>query len=247
MLHQVTTGAGAQTMMLVHGWTCDHHAMAPVARALADKFACVSVDLPGHGASPKSDDYGIDHQARALLEVTPDGAILVGHSMGGQIAVAAAAMAPEKIAAIILLDPAQIIPLEKSRAFGEGLKKHLDEKSPRDVLAAFVGNQDVQVADAAERAACIAQMLTTDADVIRSAWHAIVDWQGADAFARVTCPVLVIAIDKPVNKLSDLARANKNVMTGQVVGSGHSLQFEVMPQVTPMIERFLQLNGLMDG
>jgi hypothetical protein len=45
----------------------------------------------------------------------------------------------------------------------------------------------------------------------------------------------------------DLARANKKLMTGQVVGSGHSLQFEVMDQVKPMMERFFTLHGLQTG
>ncbi len=243
-LHVVEEGVGDPPFVLVHGWTCDHTSMAPVARAFVPKRRCISVDLLGHGVSPKSDDYSIETQARALLERVPDQAILIGHSMGAQVAIEAAVQAPEKIAALILLDPAQIIPIEKSRLFGEGMRNHLDERRPREVLAAFVGSQDVRVADVAERKASIAQMLLTDEDVIRKAWHGVVDWQGAEKIAAVQCPVLVIAIDKPVNRLVDLAKANKRVMTGQVAGSGHSLQFEVMDQVMPMIERFLLLNKL---
>jgi pimeloyl-ACP methyl ester carboxylesterase len=244
MLKIYSSGAGLRTLVMVHGWTCDHSAMAPLVRAFDKEYRCLSVDLLGHGASPKSDDYSIAAQAKALLDVVPNHSILIGHSMGAQVAIEAACQRPDKIAAIILLDPAQIIPIEKSRQFGEGMRTHLDQKDPRDVLAAFAGSQAVQVADVAESKASIAQMLTTDPEVIRKAWHAIMDWQGADRIAAVACPVLVIAIDKPISRLVDLARANKKVMTGQVVGSGHSLQFEVMDQVKPMIERFLQLNGL---
>jgi pimeloyl-ACP methyl ester carboxylesterase len=244
MLHSVEAGFGDPPFVLIHGWACDHTAMAPVARAFAATRRCISVDLPGHGTSPASGDYSVDAQARAVLEMSPEKFILVGHSMGAQVAVEAAAQSPEKIAAIILLDPAQIIPLEKSRLFGEGMRTHLNERDPREVLAAFAGNDSVRVTDAAESLASRTRMLATDGAVIRAAWNAIVDWQGADRLRAVQCPVLVIAIDKPVNKLSDLARASKNVMTGQVVGSGHSLQFEVMDQLVPMITRFLTLHSL---
>jgi pimeloyl-ACP methyl ester carboxylesterase len=237
------SGAGAQPLVMVHGWTCDHTSMAPLVRAFERSRTCLSVDLLGHGASPKSETYAIETQAKALLDVVPDKSILVGHSMGAQVAIEAACQAPDKIAAIVLLDPAQIIPIEKSRLFGEGMRTHLDQKDPREVLAAFADSQAVRVADTAESQASIAQMLKTDPDVIHKAWHAIMDWQGADKIARVACPALVIAIDKPINRLVDLARANKKLMTGQVVGSGHSLQFEVMDQVKPMMERFFTLHG----
>jgi pimeloyl-ACP methyl ester carboxylesterase len=244
MLHTVEHGSGAPTLVLIHGWTCDHTAMAPVARAFSHAHRCISVDLLGHGASPKSDSYTIEAQACALLACMPHPAILIGHSMGAQVAIEAAVLAPNKIAAIILLDPAQIVPIEKSRLFGEGMRSHLNERSPREVLAAFAGNQAVQPVDLDESEASVAQMLTTDEAVVRAAWTAIVDWQGAVQLRAVQCPTLVIAIDKPINKLVDLAKANKMVMTGQVVGSGHSLQFEVMDQVVPMIRRFLRLNKL---
>lgn len=243
-LYSVTHGAGDPPFVLVHGWTCDHSSMAPLARAFSATHRCISVDLLGHGASPASTDYRIETQAKALCAMLPANAVIIGHSMGAQVAIEAALQTPGKISAIVLLDPAQIIPIEKSRAYGEGLRRHMDERAPRDVLAAFVGGQDVMVSDPDERAACLAQMLTTSESVIRLAWHAIVDWQGEAKLAAVACPTLAIAIDKPVNRLVDLAKANKRVMTGQVVGSGHSLQFEVMDQVKPMIERFLMLQGL---
>jgi pimeloyl-ACP methyl ester carboxylesterase len=237
-------GAGDPPLVLVHGWTCDHTSMAPVARAFSAAHRCISVDLLGHGASPTSDDYSIEVQARAVIDMLPDRAIIIGHSMGAQVTIDAAVQAPEKISAIVLLDPAQIIPIEKSRVFGEDMRRHLDTCNPREVLAAFAGNQAVRVADPLEVQASIAQMIATDEEVIRKAWHAIMDWRGDEKIAALTCPALVIAIDKPINRLLDLARANARVMTAQVAGSGHSLQFEVMDQVAPMIRRFLLLSGL---
>ena len=72
-LFSITRGAGAP-MVLVHGWTCDHGAMEPVAEAFPD-FECHLVDLLGHGRSPKAADYAIERQAEAVLAVAPERAI----------------------------------------------------------------------------------------------------------------------------------------------------------------------------
>jgi pimeloyl-ACP methyl ester carboxylesterase len=240
MLAHDSHSGKSPTLVFIHGWTCDRTAMEPIATAFRD-YAQINLDLLGHGASAKSDDYLIAAQARAVLDITPDGAILIGHSMGAQVAIDAAVQAPEKITAVILLDPAQIIPIEKSRLFGLGLRDHLYAKNTFDVLQAFAGSGAVKVADKTRWEQHIQTMLKTDPEVICKSWDGVIAWSGAEQLPKLTCPTLVIAIDKPVNRLVDLAKANKHVMTAQVAGSGHSLQFEVMPQVEAMIRRFLDL------
>jgi pimeloyl-ACP methyl ester carboxylesterase len=240
MLAHDTRVGKSPTLVFIHGWTCDRTAMEPVAAAFPE-YAQINLDLLGHGASPKSIDYSITAQACAVLDITPKGAILIGHSMGAQVAIDAAVQASEKIAAVILLDPAQIIPIEKSRLFGLGLRDHLYAKNTLEVLRAFAGSGAVKVADKTRWEQHLHTMLKTDPEVIRQSWDGVITWSGAEQLAKITCPTLVIAVDKPVNRLVDLAKANKHVMTAQVAGSGHSLQFEVMPQVEAMIRRFLEL------
>lgn len=241
------TGAtDATPLLLIHGWTCDHQAMAPVAAAFPER-ARRSVDLLGHGATPGGGDYAIATQARAVLEVAPPRAILIGHSMGGQIAVEAAAQAPDRVAGIVLLDPAFIAPYDKTRAFGEGLRQQLARLGNAEIPAmmeAFGRRQIVRAADDAGMEALLDVMKATDPAVVRAAWSAICDWDGEAALARVRCPALVIGIDKALNRPADLIRVNKTVMTATVAGSGHMVQFEVMDQVAAMIRRFFLLNGL---
>jgi pimeloyl-ACP methyl ester carboxylesterase len=111
------------------------------------------------------------------------------------------------------------------------------------MIEAFGRNQFVAPpADPAAVDALIAVMRATDPAVTRAAWDAILDWDGRTAFAALACPILAVAIDKPLNRLADLARLNRRCMTGQVAGSGHMVQFEAMPQVEAMIRRFLSLS-----
>jgi pimeloyl-ACP methyl ester carboxylesterase len=240
-LFSVTEGAGSPPFVLVHGWTCDHLAMTPVAAAFP-AHQCLLVDLLGHGRSPKASDYSIEAQAAAVLAVAPERAVWIGHSMGAQVAIAAAVAAPRRVAAIVLLDPAFIAPNEKTQAFGDGMRTQLGRVDIPAMIEAFGRAQIVKAADTEMVEELVATMKATDPAVTRAAWDAVLAWDGRAAIAQVACPALVITVDKSLNRPADLVRLNNKLMTGQVAGSGHMLQFEVMEQVAAMIRRFLEIN-----
>jgi len=242
-LFTTTSGAGDPPLVLIHGWTCDHRAMAPVAAAFPDHRSTL-VDLLGHGRSPKAASYAIEAQAEAVLAVAPERAVYIGHSMGAQVAIAAAVAAPARVAALVLLDPAFIAPHDKALAFGEGMRAQLARVDIPSMIEVFGRNQIVSASDPAAVERLVGIMKANDPAVTRAAWDAILDWDGRAAIAAVGCPVLLIVIDKPLNRPADVARLNPKVVTGQVAISGHMLQFEVMDQVATMMRRFLQINAL---
>ena len=243
-LFSVTEGAGTPPFVLVHGWTCDHRAMTPVAAAFPE-HQCLLVDLLGHGRSPKASDYSIEAQAAAVLAVAPERAVWIGHSMGAQVAIAAAAAAPRRVAAIVLLDPAFIAPGDKALAFGEGMRAQLARVDIPSMIETFGRGQIVKAADAGAVEELVAIMKRTDPAVTRAAWEAVLAWNGRAAIAEVACPALMITVDKSLNRPADVVRLNNKLMTGQVAGSGHMVQFEVMDQVAAMIRRFLGINLLL--
>lgn len=240
-LSATITGEGDPPFVLIHGWTCDHRAMAPVAAAFPAHRSTL-VDLLGHGASPRAASYAIEAQADAVLAVAPERAVYVGHSMGAQVAVAAAVAAPARVAALVLLDPAFIAPHDKALAFGEGMRAQLARVDIPSMIEVFGRNQIVGTADPAAVEELVGIMKANDPAVTRAAWDAILAWDGRAAIAAVSCPVLLIAIDKALNRPADVARLNPRVVTGQVAISGHMVQFEVMDQVAAMMRRFLQIN-----
>jgi pimeloyl-ACP methyl ester carboxylesterase len=235
-------------MAHIHGWCCDHRAMLPVARAFPTRGHLL-LDLPGHGRSPPAEDLSIAAHARAVLGVAPPGAILVGHSMGGQVALAAAAQAaPGQVRGIVLLDPAHLLPHEKALETGRELGQRLRARPPAEIVAAFARSQLVGPPDDPEGfEALVKRMSATPDDVARAQWDAILAFAGdggaAAALAALAVPALVIACAKPVNRLSDLARASRRITTGQAA-AGHLLQFEAMDQIAPMVRRWLSVSGL---
>ena len=95
-------------LVLVHGFSVDHTWWDLVVPELSDRFRVVRVDLLGHGDSPKPrDGYGMEDQAdrvaAALREEDLGGATVVGHSMGGAVAVALAERHPALVDRLMVI------------------------------------------------------------------------------------------------------------------------------------------------
>ncbi|MFT4656784.1 MAG: pimeloyl-ACP methyl ester carboxylesterase [Candidatus Aldehydirespiratoraceae bacterium] len=80
------------------------------AAALDDRFHVIAVDLPGHGDSPSPDDPEAFTRDAALADIDAvlatldEPAILVGHSLGGYLALAHAATRPGAVRGVIVLN-----------------------------------------------------------------------------------------------------------------------------------------------
>lgn len=91
-LHRTTVGSGPPVVLL-HGMGDDSSVWDETAAELAGDFACTAVDLPGHGRSPAPDDPAA-YEREAVLEALDEvleqtgPALLVGHSLGGYLALA---------------------------------------------------------------------------------------------------------------------------------------------------------------
>lgn len=112
-------GAGAPTVVAVHGLAGSSLDWARLAPALAERVAPASIwapDLGGFGrTAPLPAGTGIDANL-ALLEafvatVSPEGpVVLVGNSMGGLLSLLLGARRPELVRAMVLLAPASPLP-----------------------------------------------------------------------------------------------------------------------------------------
>jgi pimeloyl-ACP methyl ester carboxylesterase len=116
-IHYLDAGPrDADAVVLIHGLTATHRYWKQNVEALAARRRVIALDLPGFGRSDKPDaDYSIDFFVTALFTLL-DGlgvarASLVGNSMGGHIAMAAALAAPARVDKLVLVDPAGVHPL----------------------------------------------------------------------------------------------------------------------------------------
>src|SRR5688572_33414155 len=94
----------APPLLLVHGWLSYRGVWRQTMEAFKDSHYCVAIDLLGFGNSdkPAGGDYSIAAQGQRVLQLANalglDRFALMGHSMGGQIALCVASMlAPARV------------------------------------------------------------------------------------------------------------------------------------------------------
>jgi pimeloyl-ACP methyl ester carboxylesterase len=111
-----TFDPGRPAVLLVHGAGMDHTVWQLPARWLAwHGHSVLAVDLPGHGRSEGPVLGSVPEMAqwlgRAMDAAGVERAAVVGHSMGGAVALEMAAALPERISRIALLGTAAAIPV----------------------------------------------------------------------------------------------------------------------------------------
>ncbi len=109
-LHVTEAGRGPALLML-HGLSATHGNWEHTMAAFSDRFRVIAPDLPGHGRSEKPDaPYTIDFFAGIMRslgrELGIDEAVVLGNSLGGQIAVEMALDYPTWTRALVLAAPA---------------------------------------------------------------------------------------------------------------------------------------------
>jgi len=102
---------GGRSVVFIHGWASSSRMWLRELEAFGGQYRCLALDLPGHGLSTKppypwyslpnfvSVTYEFIHALRA------EPACLVGHSLGGSIALDYALRYPEDVRGLVLVNP----------------------------------------------------------------------------------------------------------------------------------------------
>ena len=133
-------------IVLIHGFGGDLNNWQFNQEALAEEQATYALDLPGHGGSSKSLQTG-EGDAQALARAVIDfldakdiaKAHLVGHSLGGAVALALALDQPSRVASATLICSAGLGP-EINMAFIEGFMQAKRRKQLQPVLEMLVAD-----------------------------------------------------------------------------------------------------------
>jgi pimeloyl-ACP methyl ester carboxylesterase len=97
------------TLLLVHCWSCNRAYWKNQIPDLAKTFRVVTLDLPGHGdSSTKREQWTLraitEEIAAVVSELKLDKFVVVGHSMGGPLALQLAAMMPGNVEGVVCID-----------------------------------------------------------------------------------------------------------------------------------------------
>jgi pimeloyl-ACP methyl ester carboxylesterase len=102
-------GSGDPAVLLVHGWACDENYWHEQLDALKAHYTVVTLNLAGHGASGANrTDWSIANYAQDVAAVASQlpnhQLILVGHSMGAAVALAATPRIGERVIGVVAVE-----------------------------------------------------------------------------------------------------------------------------------------------
>lgn len=101
-LHVERLGTTGPELVMLHGWGLSSAIWQPLLDALQPHYRLTLIDLPGLGRSRALAQTSIDSLLETLLSQAPERALWLGWSLGGSLAIAAAARAPERVSGLLL-------------------------------------------------------------------------------------------------------------------------------------------------
>jgi pimeloyl-ACP methyl ester carboxylesterase len=229
--------ASKPTIVFLHGAGGDRTVwMQPARHFGSHGWSVLAPDLPGHGRSPGpalgSIDALVGWTFRLLDSVGVQRAAIVGHSMGGAIALEAAAHAPERVTHVGLVGTAAAIPVNP--ALIETARK--DPASAYDMMTMWALAPSARVGASPTPGVylygAVRSIFDTSAEgSLATDLEACRDWtSGAAAAARVTCPATVILAERdvmtPTRRGRELAGMLKSASVTVIPAIGHMIPHE---------------------
>lgn len=254
MLHFSTMGEASDrpAVLLAHGLFGSGKNLGGVARRLAQDRLVVSVDMRNHGDSFHSDDHSYLALADDLAEViAAQGAPMdvVGHSMGGKAAMAAALRQPALIRRLAVLDIAPfayshdqlglIDAMESLDLDGLKLRSEADRRLSARIKTPGVRAFLLQSLDLKTEPAQWKMNLAA----LRANMDAVVGWPDGLAPARFTGPVLALAGRESdycgADAVAAILRYFPQASVEFLEGTGHWLHAERPEEVSERLYSFL--------
>jgi pimeloyl-ACP methyl ester carboxylesterase len=240
-------GRGEPALVLIHGAFGNRRHFEPLVARLAERHRVIALDLRGHGQSGvpgegyRMEDFALDVLA-VCRESSMDRAVLCGHSiLGAATALIAAALDPDLVAGIALLDASILRSEAVRRQTIETFLPALDGPNWLEALRGYFGSRMFGPFDPPElKPRIIEELAAVPPHIVAPLMREILSRDFSAELSAVRCPLLFVHAWAPVN-LDRLRDLQPDALAGSVVGSGHYLAVVVPGQVSAMIERFIDI------
>lgn len=249
-------GSGVPQMLWLHGLTDSGEGWPEAVTHWREHYSIVTVDQRGHGRSPRFTDDQLERHpgdimvkdALHLLEQL-DRPVVVGHSLGGAVALAAGVRRPDLVRALVLEDPAPLAPDEPQRNPERGA----------EYLAGLAASREAVDDDALLRARRAAHPDWPEPELLvtgraeqqmdgRFLSHG--DWKPSphwpELFIRVRVPTLVVSGDRAdeICVHDDMEKgiheiANPHVTVARVARAGHCIRREQPEAFYALVDEWL--------
>lgn len=222
-------GQGEPLLLFVHGWTCRRTYWLPQLKYFGSTHAVAALDLPGHGESGSGDRtfWGVESFARdvatCVKALAARRVLLIGHSMGGAVALEAARLLGATVTGVVLVDTFVINYGGLSSETVAAIATPFAEDFAA-AMAALVGQTATEATPAALKKQLIREMSAADPAWALPTWRDLLSWSPKAAFAELRVPIH--AINGALIPASARERCAPFVTETLIPGAGHFLHME---------------------
>lgn len=220
--------------------------MAELARGLSDKYRVYSVDLPGHGETPRGSSADFSALAVSLVGFLEEhdlhDVVLIGHSMGGVLSLMTAGLT-QRVAGVVNLDGA--VPLKPAaRAAYAHLFEDVRQQGYQKTMRPFLRQAFFLPQELGE----ISESLIDDMLSAEEHWAAALLQQfphlNADSILReLPLPILYIGAESPRFDEAAVLALRPQTAVARITGAGHFLQIFAVSQVIDLVKKFTAIRG----
>lgn len=248
-LHYYRSGGAKPPVVLSHGLTDSGRCWRRLAPALAANYDVIAYDARGHGRSEAPETgYSAEERAADLAGLIDalglDRPALIGHSMGADVSVVAAALYPSLARCIVLEDPPWRAGDEPSAAVAAEWRAGALADQVRGHDALLARNRAESPAwDEIEREPWVEAKLQVSPRVFSWLEQPRISWQAY--LPRITCPILLITADPARGAIvtPEIAQQAASLWrSGSVIpidGAGHNIRREQFDSFLVTVTAFL--------
>ena len=224
--------ANGPAVVMLHGYSDSWFSFSRVIPLLPDTMRVIAVDQRGHGGAGRpADGYSMDDFARDVIQLMDalqiERATVVGHSMGSFVARRVAALAPGRVAGLLLVGAGIRADNDAVRSLQSPVDNLTDPVDPAFVRE-FQSSTIARPVPPAFLERVISDSHKLTAAVWKKVYAGLVEYEAAEP--AIKSPTLVLGGDKdaifPVAEQEALAKAIAGASITIVPGVGHTLHWE---------------------
>lgn len=240
------SGSKLPSMLLVHGWGCDHTTLSAQREHFAKSYRVVSVDLRGHGESGAPEhEYSMasfaDDLAWLCGHIELPKPVIVGHGMGGAVALELASRYPDLPIAIVML---QTILFPSQAWLNSNVLSTQEALAIGDYVATFRSIATIGFIasdDQVKRSELTLYLPRAPRHVLLSSFiHSVSDYDPVPAATGCHVPIAYIGGTDLITDVFHFKALTPQLVVGNMIGAGHFAPMFTPDQVNAMIASFLR-------
>jgi pimeloyl-ACP methyl ester carboxylesterase len=244
-MNYLDLGGGDPALLFIHGWSGDSRLWEKQLEAFAPGHRVVAVDLRGHGQSDKPEQgYTVPAFASDVAwlsrEIGLDHPVIIGHSMGGAIALEIVRSRPDFARAVVFVD-APLGPLpEDLRPLVSEILEGLRSPNYRDVAVHFTGLLFSEDSDPAVKSEVLAGLTAVPQHVMHTAFASTLSTLPQQDKSEGSLPVRALYVRAQTQVVTeDQLRFRFPGMAVTTVDAAHFLHMEKPAEFNDILRDFL--------